>query len=94
MTVATQSSSSTSPEIMESARKIAELRGVGKDEALAQAWREYLDRHRDQFRADLAEASRLVRNGCGRQLAEHASRFAEQRAEALANRAAGAVPAA
>ena len=50
------------------------------------AWREYLERHKGQFAADLEQAARILRDGTTSELAEFASRNAPARAEAAAAR--------
>lgn len=74
-------------EVHAEAKRIAALRGRQPGEIVAQAWREYLDRHRDEFAADLEEAARLLREGTVDDVASFASRNAAARAEAAAERA-------
>jgi cytochrome c553 len=71
------------------AKRIAALRGQQPKEILGQAWQEYLDRHREEFAADLEEAARLLRTGTVADVADFASRNVSARAEAAAERARG-----
>ena len=68
------------------AKHVAALHGKQPGEVLAEAWREYLANHREQFAGDLEEAARLLRNGTLEDLASFASRNAGSRAEAAAAR--------
>jgi hypothetical protein len=61
---------------------VAALRGQQPGEALAQAWREYFDTHREQFAADLETAAQLIRTGTLADLAQFAGRNADAEAEA------------
>lgn len=70
-------------------RRIAEMQGTAPGELLADAWREYLTRHRQQFAKDLEEAARLLRNGSVEDLADFASRNAGTRARAARRSALG-----
>ncbi len=63
-------------------KRIAELRGIAPGDVLADAWREYFEKHREQFAADLEEAARLLRDGAVEDLAAFASRTAPARAKA------------
>lgn len=62
------------------------MRGQQQGDLLAEAWREYLQRHRNQFAADLEQAANILRNGTMNDLAEFASRRAPARAKAAAER--------
>ena len=67
-------------------KQLAAMRGQQQGELLAAAWREYLERHKDQFAADLEQAAELLRDGTPNELAEFASRNASARAEAATKR--------
>lgn len=62
------------------ATQMAALRGSSAGQLLADAWREYMEHHREEFAGDLEEVARLMRDGTLDQLAEFTSRNAEQRA--------------
>jgi hypothetical protein len=53
-------------------------------EERAEAWARYLDQHGDDFDEDAREAAELLRDGDLHGLAEHASRYAPERASAAA----------
>jgi hypothetical protein len=63
------------------AKRIAALRGQQPGEALAEAWREYVENHRAEFAADLEEAARLIRAGTLEDLAAFVIRHTRERAE-------------
>lgn len=65
-------------------KRIAALKGQLPGDLLAEAWREYLANHRDEFAADLEEAARLLRDGTSEDLAAFAGRNNETRAVAAA----------
>lgn len=67
-------------------KQLAAMRGQQQGDLLATAWREYLERHKDQFAADLEQAARILRDGTTSELAEFASRNAPARAKAAAAR--------
>ncbi len=64
------------------ATHIAALRGSNPGELIAEAWREYIEKHREEFAADLEKVAKLMRDGTLEQLAEFTSRNAKQRAAA------------
>lgn len=74
-------------EVNAEAKQIAALRGRQPGQVVAQAWREYLDRHREEFAAELEEAARVLREGTVGDVAAFASRNASARAQAAAERA-------
>lgn len=69
------------------AKRMAALLGQQPGELIAQAWQEYLDRHKNEFAADLERAAELLRTGTVNDVAEFASRDVAARAEAAAERA-------
>jgi class 3 adenylate cyclase len=69
------------------AKRLAAIRGKQAGELLADAWREYLANHRDQFAGDLEEAARRLRHGTPEDLAEFANRDVDTRAEEAAEHA-------
>ena len=62
------------------ATQIAALRNSQPGHLVADAWREYIENHRDEFAADLEQTARLLRDGTLEQLTEFTSRNAEDRA--------------
>ncbi len=50
-------------ELQEQVTRVSELVRETPGELLAAAWAEYVERHRDDFAADLERAADLVRNG-------------------------------
>jgi hypothetical protein len=62
------------------ATQIAAMRRSQPGVLIAEAWREYLANHRDEFAADLEEAAKLLRDGTLDQLATFASRNVDERA--------------
>lgn len=71
------------------AKQIAALRGEQAGEALARAWWEWMENHRDEIAADFEKAAKLIRKGDKEGLAAHASRFVDERAAAAAEAARG-----
>ena len=76
------------------ATQIAALRQVQAGEMLADAWREYMENHREEFAKDLEKTAKLLRDGTLEKLAEFTSRNADARATKAvkrlnSNRAAG-----
>lgn len=69
------------------AKQIAALQGLQPGDVIAQAWREYLNRHQDEFVADLEQAALLLKTGTVADVAAFSSRNADARAEAAAERA-------
>lgn len=57
----------------------------GADRALAEAWGDYLDRHRDEIAENFERAAELIRAGDTHGLAEHVGRNRRARAEAAAS---------
>jgi hypothetical protein len=68
-------------------KRLAAVRGQQAGELLAEAWREYLANHRDQFANDLEESAHRLRHGNHEDLAEFANRNVKDRAKAAAERA-------
>jgi hypothetical protein len=62
-----------------------DLIDFGADRALAQAWGDYLDRHRDEIAENFERAAELIRAGDTHGLAEHVGRNRRARAEAAAS---------
>jgi len=68
------------------ATRVAALRGQQPGQLLAEAWREFMARHRDEFATELEEAARLMRNGTAEEMTAFANRSNRARAEAAAAR--------
>jgi len=62
------------------ASQIAALRNSQPGHLVADAWREYIENHRDEFAADLEKTAKLLRDGTLEQLTEFTSRNAGTRA--------------
>lgn len=73
-------------DVQEEAAQVAALRRQQAGELLADAWREYMVNHREEFAADLREAAELLRNGTLDELSTFASRNAKARAQAETSR--------
>jgi hypothetical protein len=67
-------------EVHNEATEIAALRRVQPGQLVAEAWREYMEKHRKQFAADLEKTAKLLRDGTMDDLAAFASRNASDRA--------------
>lgn len=69
--------------------RVAAFRGEQPGHLIAQAWREFFEKHRTEFAADLDRAAQLLRNGTLDELAAFTSRSASTRADRAAARLAG-----
>jgi hypothetical protein len=69
--------------------RVAAFRGEQPGSLIAEAWREFLAKHRKEFAADLERAAQLLRDGTLDELAAFTSRSASERAERAAARLAG-----
>jgi hypothetical protein len=67
-------------QIHDEATQIAKLRHSQPGHLVAEAWREYIANHREEFAADLEKTAQLLRDGTLSQLAEFSSRNADARA--------------
>lgn len=63
-------------DIHASAKAIAAMQGRTTGDVIAEAWREYVERHANEFAADFERAAALIREGDTEGLAAHANRFA------------------
>lgn len=71
------------------ATQMAALRGQSAGQLVAEAWRDYMAHHREEFAEDLEKVAKLMRDGTLEQLAEFTSRNADTRAaEAVKRRKA------
>lgn len=73
-------------DVHEEAVQLAALRRQQPGNLLAEAWREYMEKNREEFAADLERAATLLRDGTLDGLANFASRNAEARGHASAER--------
>jgi len=64
-------------EVAAGSRAIAKLQGRSPNDVLVQAWREYLERHRDEIAAGAERAAQLLRVGDIEGLVALAGRDAE-----------------
>jgi predicted transcriptional regulator len=74
-------------EVNEAIKRIAAVQGRSPGDLIAEAWNDYLQKHREQFAADFQEAAALIREGDTEGLARLASRSVAARAEAAARAA-------
>lgn len=61
-------------EVRDEAQRLAAMQGKQPGEVIASAWREYIERHREEFAAGLEQAARLLRDGTLEEFAAFASR--------------------
>jgi len=71
-------------DVLASARQTGALKGRSAAEMVAEAWRQYLESHRDELAVEYEEAAELLRRGDGEALREFASRSVVERAEQAA----------
>jgi predicted transcriptional regulator len=71
-------------ELLEDVRRIGALQGRGPGEMLAQAWQDFVERHREEIAADFEQAAAHIRAGDTTALAAHVGRNRRSRAEAAA----------
>lgn len=64
--------------------QIAALMGRTSGDLLAEAWKEFLATHKENFAKDMEEAAQIVRTGTTQDLASFISRNVDARAEAAA----------
>jgi dihydroxyacetone kinase len=69
-------------DIHASAKAIAAMRGGTAGDVIAQAWREFVERHGDEFAAGFERAASVIRDGDTEGLAAHANRFATAETDA------------
>jgi predicted transcriptional regulator len=78
-----------SDEVQQAVKRIAALQGRTPSDLIAEAWDDYLRKHREQFAADFEQAAALIRAGEIDRLAEFASQSVADRAVAAAEAARG-----
>jgi hypothetical protein len=76
-------------DFVDNVKQVAALQGRHYTDALADAWAQYLETHREQLAATFEEAAALIRAGDTSALAELASRSVDARAAAAARAARG-----
>ena len=74
-------------EMQAEARHLASLRGTHPADLLAQAWREFLVRHREEFAADLEQVAEILRDGALEDLVAFINRDNAERARDAAQTA-------
>jgi predicted transcriptional regulator len=74
-------------EVQQAVKRIAALQGRTPSDLIAEAWDDYLRKHREQFAEDFEHAAALIRSGEIDRLAEFASRSIPDRAVAAAEAA-------
>lgn len=67
--------------------RIAAMRGISSGDLLGQAWREFLDTHKDQLAEDLEQVAGILRDGTTQDLANFLSRDVDRRAQEAAAKA-------
>jgi hypothetical protein len=77
-------------QVHDEATQIAALRHSQPGHLVAEAWREYIANHREEFAADLEETAQLLRDGTLEQLAKFTSRNASARAAEAVERLSAA----
>lgn len=78
-----------SEEILDDVRRIATVRGDTPGALLAEAWTEFMERHRDEISAQFADVARMIRDGDRDGLRALSASTRSARAEAAAAKAAG-----
>lgn len=73
-------------EVHEEAVQLAALRRQQPGQLLAEAWRDYMEKHREQFAADLEQAAKVLRDGTLQSTSAFASRNVQARAKAAVER--------
>lgn len=76
-----------SDELLDDVKRLAGLRGSTPGSLLAQAWSEFVARHRDEIANDFEEVAQMVRNGDRDGLVGFTQRSVRERAAAAAARA-------
>lgn len=79
-------------DVHEEAVQLAALRRQQPGHLLAEAWSEYVEKHRAEFAGDLERAAKHLRDGTLNDVAGFASRNAEARAHASAQRLRAETP--
>jgi predicted transcriptional regulator len=78
-----------SNELHEDVKRLAALRGVTPGALLADAWSEFIARHRNEIAHDLEEVAQMLREGDRDGLVGFTRRTVRVRAAAAAERASG-----
>jgi hypothetical protein len=77
------------PDTYDEATQIAALRRVQPSELIAEAWREYMEKHREEFAKDLETLAGLLRDGTVDGVSEFVNRTSKARAAAAVKRMKG-----
>jgi hypothetical protein len=72
---------------LEDVKRLAALRGETPGALLAEAWTEFVERHRGEIASDFEAVAEMFRNGDRKGLAAFSARTRESRADAAAARA-------
>lgn len=72
-------------DVLASARQTGALTGRSAAEMVTEAWRQYMESHRDEFAAEYEEAAELLRSGNSDALQAFASRSVVERAQQAAD---------
>ncbi len=73
----------------EEATQIAAMRRVQPSDVIAEAWREYMEKHREEFAKDLETLAGLLRDGTVDDVAKFVNRTSKARAAAAVKRLKG-----
>lgn len=71
-------------DVLAGARQTGALKGRSAAEMVTEAWRQYMESHRDELAAEYEEVAELLRRGDSEALREFASRSVVERAERAA----------
>ncbi|HXB16391.1 MAG TPA: hypothetical protein VNV44_11690 [Solirubrobacteraceae bacterium] len=77
------------PDTHDEATQIAALRRVQPSDVIAEAWREYMEKHREEFAKDLETLAELLRDDTINGVAEFVNRTNKARAAAAVKRLNG-----
>jgi hypothetical protein len=73
-------------DIRSDVRALAAMQGSEPGEILVRAWREFMDRHREELEVESEHVGQLMREGDTEGLATYANRYVQERAEEAASR--------
>jgi len=77
------------PDTHDEATQIAALRRVQPSEVIAEAWQEYMEKHREEFARDLETLAGLLRDGTIDGVSKFVNRTSKARAAAAVKRLKG-----
>ena len=67
-------------DVRQETTRLASMRGQSAGDLLAQAWREYIEHHKEEFASDLEQVANILRKGTTQDLAGFISRSSSERA--------------